>query len=584
MITDEGRENDDWPPEMEETLPLKCDTLMEETPPAKYSRRAKCGVSIAGMLLGIFCLAAVGAPDHMLYAWKMMGSLYEKYTSTVLFGSELDVQGCVFKTQRIPCYGHEGEYVMAEFDITNLPTIARDGKDLGLKELENYSSTHEVLRLPHGALLISQQNSNSVIYMDNHDPVNFSVISDSADRSETYRRMQLPLGAGVHGMRLADKGYVNGSIVFLIQEYSSQIQVYEYATNTILFTWDIPWQQAGLEDNPNTKHVGCDSHTLVLDSVGNIFFTMKNVLYSKNSSACKVHGNCSLEALEDKGQGAIGKLERPMEFCACPPCMAQWTFWRMSDYGTGAQTLPFYITADPMSRYIWFQSIISSEVGFIDTHQDDQFTMFEMPRPPFQYDAFDRESLDNQSLTLKKTNLLHDSQDPVSCNPEEFPKGCGARPGGIFAAMNGEALVAVYNAYGVLAKVNTKKNVTYTLVGEPDQAFLHVSASRDKNNRSHTFDVLLTGSTNDFQGNMTQYFFGTATQKDMIVILRNFNIVNMTWTSKDRFFAPTQNSWFHRGWMLEDPDSDYHEAIVTELYADRLFFLWRNKTWPAPAQ
>jgi hypothetical protein len=157
------------------------------------------------------------------------------------------------------------------------------------------------------------------------------------------------------------------------------------------------------------------------------------------------------------------------------------------------------------------------------------------------------------------------------------------RPGGIFAGMDGDCLVALYNTHGLIAKVNANGRVEYIDVKEPDQAFLHASASSQicKSQRyDGKFDLMLTGSSQDFQGSLSAFnFFVEAEQKDLVVILTNFDMKTGTWEKKHTFYAPTQNSWFHRGWVLQDSASDAQEMVVTELGADRVFFIWHDKTW-----
>jgi hypothetical protein len=250
---------------------------------SKWRSRARRCVIGGFLVVGVILVARIVAPEHTKTAFRSIVSLFS------------DVQECTFKSQNIPCFGHRNsmgsKFVMAEYDVAYMPTVAANGTYLGRRELESYGSTHEILSLPNGQLLISHQTTNSIIRLQDHNPDVFakSQYKDAGERTKFGKvlnaRHILPSGSGIHGMRVNDKGPKrNESQVWLIQEFSGTIQLYDYLNNAFVATWTIPWQQAGVMGGPNPERPSqAYSHTLVLDSQGHIYFTMKNSWYNKST-------------------------------------------------------------------------------------------------------------------------------------------------------------------------------------------------------------------------------------------------------------------------------------------------------------
>merc|ERR1711972_1308732 len=91
-------------------------------------------------------------------------------------------------------------------------------------------------------------------------------------------------------------------------------------------------------------------------------------------------------------------------------------------------------------------------------------------------------------------------------------------------------------------------------------------------------DLLLVASSNDFRANTIEDdedgSWSQPDQDDSMVLLRNFNPADDTWEGITEWRAPTQHSWFHRGWIYRDTPKGPSLIVTTEYYADRLFFVW----------
>lgn len=451
---------------------------------------------------------------------------------------------CIFKSQEIPCYRWQGKDLVVEYDMNFLQTYDHEGNDMGVQPLTKFGSTHEAAMAPNGDLIITHMSTNSfTIVKGVKQKLGTTLSDDSIDHFSMERRLLEDSTSGLHSTMFSKK---DPNIMFMTLELIDTIALYDYTQKKIIKKFEIPHASWGMRAAAGSTHV-TTAHTFVEDKHGNIYFTMKKCVYDLDD--------------DTEGMGAIGRLNDPLDDSI--PDNERWMHWKMSKYGTGVKTLPFYINIDVKGEYVWFNSIISAEMGVIDSRDNDEPTikMFTMPPPH-----------NDGAQSSRGDGDLH--------NP---------RPGGMIVTAAGDCIVAAYNRYGSIAKINKNTGevtyVTVPAVHGHDYAYLHISADfetyEDKTlYQGGKFDVVLTASSNDFKADTIKddldQDWSQPDQADAIMLMKGFDADAMTWKSMEEYMAPTQHSWFHRSWVLADHANGPELIVSTEYYADRLFFVWVN--------
>jgi hypothetical protein len=110
--------------------------------------------------------------------------------------------------------------------------------------------------------------------------------------------------------------------------------------------------------------------------------------------------------------------------------------------------------------------------------------------------------------------------------------------------------------------------------------------------RATDCDLWLLSSTNDFQCDKDCFLVGNRqqghlmTQTDSLTVLRGFDATTLTYKSKKRFLAPSQQSWLHRVQVFRRDvvaGVPYDYVVATELLTDRLLVLSNDfRTGHAP--
>ena len=339
-------------------------------------------------------------------------------------------------------------------------------------------------------------------------------------------------------------------------------------------TWKDPTADKNHGEKCGIADYDSGIHTLIAVNAGDpakfaIYFTMKFGKQTLDPSTKKAN----------RGSGCIGRLTLDEHGDG------KFYYWKVAplfdEKTKKASTklpLPFYIDKSAGSEYVWFNSITSDQMGYLDVAKD--LASDEGPK----------------SVAL-----------PALPGAAESARGFGTtdvRPGGFVVLDDGTVLFAVYNRHGSIGRITLDSkgatSVDYLFKLADKGAYLHLQVN-DKDKCTTALgkgaeekggatgcDLYLVASANDFGGEAEAgtELFSVAEERDRLIILKDVRLLPETGRKAGEVAthdaskrvdveAPTQKSWIHRVTPLFNLERQRDTALLaaTELRTNRVLIV-----------